>query len=108
MTREDCKRSNERVTGYTFEKSACVYCPFRQLTPNAVARLGRLPKQTAYAHFVEYVSRCMNPRGRLYRSRSLGSVVNEPEHHQEGRHLRAGAAARPAPQAEPLRGLRDE
>lgn len=87
MTREDCKRYNEQVTGYTFEKSACVYCPFRQLTPNAVARLGRLPKQTAYALFVEYVSRSMNPRGRLYRARSLWSVVNEHGHHQAIRLL---------------------
>ncbi len=74
-TRSDCERYLKEVTGEEWLKSACVYCPFNKLTDAGIARLRRFPSQVAEALMLEYQSLCFNPRGTLYRSRTLHSIV---------------------------------
>lgn len=63
------------VFGVSWEKSACVFCPFNALKEDAMDRLRRSPAEVAKALLVEHRSLCLNYRGTLYRSRSLRSVV---------------------------------
>jgi len=69
--RDDCQRYLKEITGETFLRSACVYCPFNRLGEDGVARLKRHPEQVAEALLLEYQSLCLNPRGTLYRNRTL-------------------------------------
>jgi hypothetical protein len=66
----------------TWQKSACVYCPFNAMKEEAIVRLHNEPEQVAQALLLEYTSLCLNYRSTLYRDRSLMSIVradkNEP------------------------------
>ena len=57
--------------GVVWEKSACVYCPFNQLGPDALQRHKQHPAQIAQALQLELVSLTLNPRGTLYKKQSL-------------------------------------
>ncbi|MGE0131523.1 MAG: hypothetical protein AB7U82_25865 [Blastocatellales bacterium] len=74
-TRSECERYLKEVTGEDWFKSACVYCPFNKLTGAGIARLRRFPSQVAESLMLEHQSLCFNPRGTLYRNRTLRSIM---------------------------------
>lgn len=76
-SRDRCLRYLEDLTGVTWPKSCCSYCPFQALREDTVARMRRFPGQVAEALLLEHQSLCLNPRGALYRDRTLLSVVAE-------------------------------
>lgn len=73
--REDCARYLRELTGETWRRSCCLYCPFAKLTPDVIARQRRFPVQLGQALILEHQSLALNPRGSLYRGRTLYSVV---------------------------------
>jgi hypothetical protein len=52
-----------------------VFCPFSNLSPEAINRLRNEPKQVARSLLVEYTSLCLNHRSSLYKNRSLMSIL---------------------------------
>ena len=70
-TRQQCLDYLMVHLGVLWEKSACVYCPFNQLGPDALRRHKRHPVQVAQALELELVSLTLNPRGTLYKKQSL-------------------------------------
>jgi hypothetical protein len=87
--RDDCQRYLKEVTGETFQRSACIYCPFAKLGDDGIARLKRHPGQMAEALLLEYQSLCLNPRGTLYRNRTLLSIIVSNRHTETLRCFRA-------------------
>lgn len=63
--------------GVLWEKSACVYCPFNQLGPDALRRHKQHPAQVAQALELELVSLTLNPRGTLYKKQSLYEYADQ-------------------------------
>lgn len=82
-SREDCENYIFEKLGVRWQKSACVYCPFNKeagkSTPKGIERLTAHPEQTANALLVEYTSLCMNPRGALFNTKTLHSIVLNSE-----------------------------
>lgn len=76
-SREHCREYLQTITGANWQKSACVYCPFNALKPDAIARLRQLPAHVAEALLLEHQSLALNPRGSLYRDRTLYSLAVE-------------------------------
>ncbi len=74
-TRQDCHDYLKRVTGVSWQKSACVGCPFCTRTEDALERMRKFPDRVADALLLEHQSLCLNPRGTLYRDQTLFSVV---------------------------------
>lgn len=69
--------------GVSWERSACVACPFnceaKHATPRAVARFKANVAKTADGLLVEYGSLCTNERGLLYVTKSLNTIVVSTE-----------------------------
>lgn len=86
--RDDCQRYLKEITGETFQRSACV-CPFNKLGEDGIARLMRHLEQVAEALLLEYQSLCLNPRGTLYRNRTLLSIIVTNQHTETLRYFRA-------------------
>jgi hypothetical protein len=86
MNREDCLRYLKEVTGETWPKSACVACPFNALKQDGIARMRQFPEQVAEALLLEHQSLSFNPRGTLYRGRTLLSIITN-NHHTEALQL---------------------
>ena len=63
--------------GVLWEKSACVYCPFNQLGPDALRRHKQHASQVAEALQLELVSLTLNPRGTLYKKQSLYEYADQ-------------------------------
>jgi hypothetical protein len=84
--REDCERYIFEKLGVRWRKSACVFCPFNKeaskSTPKGVERLKAHPEQTADALLVEYTSLCLNPRGALFNTKTLHTIVLNSEQMQ--------------------------
>lgn len=74
-TRSMCEDYNRRITGQSFLRSACVFCPFNRLGPEAIERHKAHPAQVADAMLLEFLSLSMNPRGQLYPNESLLSIT---------------------------------
>jgi hypothetical protein len=74
-TRLDCLNYIRKMTGITWKKSACLFCPFNALKAEGMTRLRRFPERVAHALMLEHISLSMNPRGTLYRKGSLRSIV---------------------------------
>ncbi len=74
--RQDCLLYIKEVTGATWEKSACFYCPFARVDATMTSRQRRFPHQVAEAMVLERLSLAMNPRGQLYRKQPLYQIVN--------------------------------
>jgi hypothetical protein len=74
-----CERLLFETFGEEWQKSACIFCPFSREaskeTEKGIDRFKRHPAQTADAMIVEYGSLCLNPRGALYNTKTLHSVV---------------------------------
>ena len=70
-TRQACLDYLFARLGVVWEKSACVYCPFNQLGPDALRRHKQHAAQVADALELELVSLTLNPRGTLYKKQSL-------------------------------------
>lgn len=62
--------------GILWKKSACVYCPFNALRDDAIERHRLHPDQVADAMALEHVSMALNPRGTLYKRRSLIEIAH--------------------------------
>lgn len=76
-TRQMCLDYLSSRFGILWEKSACVYCPFNQLGPDALRRHKRHPVQVAQALQLELVSLTLNPRGALYKKKSLQEYTDQ-------------------------------
>lgn len=76
-SRARCSEYLQSITGTVWEKSACIYCPFNALKADAIERLRQFPAQVAQALLLEHQSLALNPRGSLYRDRTLYSLVVE-------------------------------
>lgn len=73
--RERCEGYVRAITGETWRKSCCVFCPFAAGKPDVLARYRESPAEAAQSLFLEYVSLCMNPAMTLYAGRSMRSVL---------------------------------
>lgn len=75
-TRQDCIDYLNQKLGTIWRRSACVQCPFNALKGDAIARQMEHPDQVADAMMLEHVSLSLNPRGTLYRNRSLIEITD--------------------------------
>jgi hypothetical protein len=87
--REDCERYVEQITGESWRKSCCVFCPFAAGKPEVLARYRQFPAEAADALFLEYVSMTLNERMTLYPGRSLRSVLETTDNTEALRLLEA-------------------
>src|SRR5262249_40916654 len=79
-SRAMCREYLKRITGQGWPKSACVYCPFATLREEGIERMRRFPEQVAEALLLEHQSLSLNPRGTLYRGRTLLSIITKNDH----------------------------
>jgi hypothetical protein len=79
--RQDCIDYLHRKLGIIWRRSACVQCPFNALKGDAIARQLEHPEQVADAMMLEHVSLSLNPRGTLYRNRSLIEITDANGNH---------------------------
>ncbi len=76
--RQHCIDYIYSVLGVTWRKSCCVFCPFaanKQNVSELAVRHMQHPMQVADAMTMEHVSLAMNPRGTLYRDKSLIQIT---------------------------------
>lgn len=73
--RQACSDYLKDRFGVASRRSACVQCPFVNLTSDAIHRLEDQPHQVARALLIEYTSLCLNHRSSLYKNRTLMSVL---------------------------------
>jgi hypothetical protein len=88
-TRDDCRSYLKELTGDTFVRSACIECPFNNHKEDGIERLKRCPEKVTEALLLEYQSLCLNPRGTLYRNRTLLSVIVANQHTETLRLFKA-------------------
>lgn len=78
-TREKCHDFILLQSGIDWKKSHCSFCPFcgeaLKGEANAVARWNAAPEQTAHGLIVEFNALCFNPRGTLFKGRSLMELI---------------------------------
>jgi hypothetical protein len=86
-SREQCLQYLKEMTGANWRKSACVYCPFNALKEDGLARMRQFPEQVAVALMLEHQSLALNPRGMLYRDRTLHSIIADDHHTEALRHF---------------------
>lgn len=79
-TRDHCSHYLLTVFGKQISRSACVYCPFCNVDDEVLARHREHPEQIADALILERGSLCMNPRGTLYRGKSLWEITERAGH----------------------------
>ncbi len=75
--REACLDYLYAAFGVVWKKSACVYCPFNALRDDAIERHKVHADQVAEALALEHVSMALNPRGSLYKNRSLIEITQD-------------------------------
>lgn len=75
-TRQRCIDYLQERLGVLWRKSACTFCPFNALKGDALLRQKEHPEQIADALLLEHVSLSLNPRGTLYRDRSLIEITD--------------------------------
>lgn len=77
--RAQCQRYVTELVGETWHKSACGFCVFAMATEAGrtalVQRYRQEPHVGAYALFLEYVARCLNPRQTLIAGSSAAELV---------------------------------
>lgn len=77
--REKCHAYILEQSGIDWTKSACSFCPFCRDSAkgeaNAAKRWNAAPEQTAHGLIVEFNSLCFNPRGMLYKDRTMMEIV---------------------------------
>ena len=73
--RDACSNYLKEMFGVASRRSACVQCPFVNLTLDAIHRFHDQPNQVARALLIEYTSLCLNHRSSLYKNPSLMSVL---------------------------------
>jgi hypothetical protein len=87
-SRDRCRQYLKDLTGATWRKSSCTYCPFAALKESGIARMKLFPEQVAEALLLEHQSLCLNPRGTLYRNQTLLSVIVANQHTETLRFFR--------------------
>ena len=75
--RRTCIEYIRSVLDITWKKSACVYCPFNALRDDAIERQREHPRQVGDAMRIEHLSMALNPRGTIYKGRSLIQITIE-------------------------------
>lgn len=75
-TRQTCIDYLRERLRVVWRKSACTFCPFNALQEDALSRHKEHPEQVADALLLEHVSLSLNPRGTLYRNRSLIEITD--------------------------------
>ena len=75
--RRTCIDYIRSALGITWKKSACVYCPFNALRDDAIERQREHPRQVGDAMRIEHLSLALNPRGTIYKGRSLIQITVE-------------------------------
>ncbi|HET6843526.1 MAG TPA: hypothetical protein VFK06_17875 [Candidatus Angelobacter sp.] len=73
--RARCLSHIHAILGVNWNKSACPFCPFTQISGALTARQKEFPEETAQAMFLERVGLAMNPRAQLYKKQPLYTVV---------------------------------
>lgn len=74
-TRQNCIDYLQQQLGVLWTRSCCVYCPFNSLKTDAIERHKAHPEQVAESLMLEHVSLSLNPRGQLYRDKSLVQIT---------------------------------
>lgn len=74
-TRQDCIDYLQRTLGTVWNRSCCVFCPFNSRKTEAIERHKAHPEQVAEGLMLEHVSMTLNPRGQLYRDKSLVQIT---------------------------------
>jgi len=74
-SRQDCLDYLQQCFGVIWRKSACVACPFNALKEDGIQRHREHPEQVAEAMMLEHLSLSLNPRGTLYRNKSLIDIT---------------------------------
>ena len=74
-SRQACVDYIREKLGVTWHKSACVFCPFNALKDEALERHRRHPERVADALMLEHMSLALNPRGSLYKNKSLIQIA---------------------------------
>jgi hypothetical protein len=69
--REKCIQYLQETLGVRWRRSSCFYCPFLRWDKEAAERHMEHADQVADALILERISLAMNPRGTLYRDRTL-------------------------------------
>lgn len=75
--RNACLDYIRQVTGATWKKSACSFCPFSNGKPEVVARYGEEPDAAAQAVELEDVALRFNPRMKLFKTKSVREVLEK-------------------------------
>lgn len=79
-SRQTCLDYLAEVTGHTWEKSACVYCCFAFATERGrqamIDRYRRQPSAGAYAMYLEFVARSLNPAQTLIKGSSVAEFID--------------------------------
>jgi hypothetical protein len=88
-SREDCLKYLKEVTGVIWKKSCCIFCPFHRVKEDSIARMRQFPEEVAEALLLEHQSLSLNPRGTLYRNRTLLSVVIDSQQSEALNYFRA-------------------
>jgi hypothetical protein len=73
--RRRCAEYLAGLVGAPAPKSCCVWCPFYSLGEQGVGRMRKFPEEMAHALMIERMSLTLNPRGTLYKGRSLYEVL---------------------------------
>lgn len=69
--REKCHECLTATFGVRWTKSCCAFCPFAKLKGAAAERYAKYPETAADDLLMEFVSMSLNPRGQLFKSKSL-------------------------------------
>lgn len=75
--REKCLDFLRGRFGVEWKKSCCSYCPFARGKAEVVARFREFPKQAADAAWMEHLSLALNPRLKLYGTKSVLDVLTK-------------------------------
>lgn len=79
--RQRCLDYIQSILGVVWRKSACVFCPFNALRGDAIERHREHPVQVGNAMCLEHMSLTLNPRGMLYKGRSLIQITQDAGNH---------------------------
>ena len=76
-SRADCLAFLQTRFGVTWPKSCCVYCPFSRGKAEISDRFLRFPQEAVLAAWMEFCSLALNPRLKLYVSKSVVDVLTD-------------------------------
>ena len=81
-SRERCIEYIRSVTGITWRKSACTFCPFNDLCGANIDRHREFPAHVAAALEIEHTALALNPRAALYNKKALIDITLAAGNHE--------------------------